>query len=202
MAFVNDNFYGDTLGPYWTLFNPLADCSASIVADHAEISLPSGTTHEDSGGVFTAPCLYQTLPTPTSFDVETAVATTPVDTCCGLVFCDDFTSPSQLVQWETYRDGSGQHLICYTWNGVSESVLYDEIISADATEKSLRVVREGDAWDCYYDGGLLVSFSFSTALPHAGFGAENSGTNPAFQAKFPYIQMPVPDPSELFSAQN
>ena len=56
---ITDDFSGDTLSPFWTYVDPLADTTLSMTGAELSISIPEGVDHSMWTGIDTAPRLIQ-----------------------------------------------------------------------------------------------------------------------------------------------
>ena len=187
---ISDDFYPETtLQSPWTFFDPVGDAVLTLTGTNAEISVPSGVSHDLwTGSGNRAPRMLQPAPN-TDFQVEIKFESVPSSTyqLQGIIIQEDNDT---YIRFGTYY-GDGPKLFVAVIDGAS--LIQIPAVPNIATIPSyLRVSRSGNSWtyEYSYNGStwnIASSFSQAFIVNEAGFYAGNTGGNPAFTASADYF---------------
>jgi regulation of enolase protein 1 (concanavalin A-like superfamily) len=179
------------LEPFWTFYNPAADCTATESGGVLSLAIPSGSTHDIWTTNNNGPRLTQPANN-VDFTIETKLTTTPATSNSrggGLIVQTDVDN---WIRFSTHHDGTNHKIFAaYVDNGSSSTTVFNTTFTP-TYPLWLRLVRTGNSWDCYRstDGSsftLQGTFSKTLTINSVGLCAFTAGTNPAWTMTFDYF---------------
>jgi len=184
-----------TLDPYWTIVDPLADCTVDQAAGQLFFTIPSGTAHGLSTANKNAPRILRNC-SDTDFQIDAKVDSVENDNLEGAGIIVQ-TDSNNFVSVGVRYDG-GFRLYASSFSAGTETVQVNNVI-ASFTPTWIRLTRVGTSWSFYSssDGStynLEGSFSVSLAIAQEGLFAQTDGGNPAFTALFDFFSADNVDP--------
>jgi len=189
---VSDDFNVATLDTgLWTLVDPMGDVVLTMSGMQAEISVPSGISHDVWLDGNFAPRIMQ-VAEDTDFEIEVKFESEVSEKyqLQGLLVEED---TDNFLRFDFYSDGSSTWIFAASFSAGSPSVKRNTSIGAVGEPLYMRVSRQGDQWTQSYSGdGVNWStgavFSHSLVVSSVGVFAGNAGTNaPAHTAVIDYF---------------
>ena len=204
---MTDTFDGPTLNTdLWEFYDPLNNCSVSVVGGNAEISMFFEEPHNLWPGETNAPRLLQPA-TNVDFTIEVKFESTPESPnnyqMQGIIVQEAY---GKYIRCGTYSTSSATHIFRAVIDGAQSSSVYSTQI---AIPQFLRVNKLGNWWtySYSYNGTNWVDtpqFELPTFIvTKVGFYGGNPGDAPAFTAKADYfwnLDQPLPVTLSSFTA--
>ena len=187
---VSDDFNGCELNPsLWTFVNPLNDSSVAMTGGHAEISVPSGVTHDLWTSGRNAPRIMQYVDDGDfEFLVKFDSTMSLKNQAQGILVEGD---AQNYLRYNFLHDGSSYKIQAYTFTGGAQTQRVNVNITMSAP-MYLRVKRIGDVWNLTYSSNgstwsFGAGFTYALNVTAAGVYAGNSNANPAHVARVDYF---------------
>jgi len=192
---VSDDFHSSTLNStLWTFVNPKGDGSVKLENNHAQISVPAGSSHDIWTGGNNSARLMQAAAN-ADFDVELKLDSA-VDLPCqmqGILVQQDLNN---YLRFDVYSSGTYAHLFVASFANGAPTVLLDRVIGEGITLPFfLRVRRTGDVFSYQtstngYTFSEAVHFTRRLTVSQVGPFAGNNAcgyTAPAFTSSIDYF---------------
>jgi hypothetical protein len=192
-AFRNDQFDATSLSGVWTEVDPIGDGTVSVSSGTVHLAIPSGTNHNNWPN--TTPVnrtlrIVQNL-SPGDWVAETKILNTDIHAgrFAGLLVEAD---SNRFFRSDWDGDGDDVRLYVGVWSGgPSFEKKYDrspgnhavqwQRIAKVGTTYTVSTSTDGSSWT------QRVQFTWTPTPKRIGLNVGNSGTRPAYTARFDYI---------------
>lgn len=189
---ISDDFSGCTLNTgLWTFIDPLDDATLVMNGAQAEISVPSGTSHDFWSNGYNSPRIMQYADNG-DFELEVKFdsAMNAKNQMQGILIAGE---GNKYIRFNFLHDGNGYKVQAYTFSGTETPVARANQGVTTSAPMTLQLQRLGNYWVLkYYPNAVnqwaqATAFQFDMVMNSYGVVVGNSGNNPDFTSKVDYF---------------